>query len=360
MTNLMFAAIEKVVERNIPSYEETESRGKDFVQYGTDNLYPEYLFNLFNEVTTLKTIIQGTADFVAGDDAKCNIQGFDFEINKKGDTVFELIGNLARDYLIYGGFAIQVIRNKAGNIGELYYIDFRYLRSSKKNDLFYYSEEFNKKYARSTKRVVYPKFVSEAKDVPTSIVYVKNEKSRTYPIPRYSGALKACEIERSIDEFHLSSLENGFFGSYLMNFCNGIPTDELKAEIEKDVTEKFCGTENAGRILLNFANGKENAASLQKLEIQDFGEKYNAAFTRSREQIYCAFQAVPAIFGLMTESKGFAEEEFTSAFKLYNRTVVRPIQRKITDTIDKIFGVKNSITIEPFNTDNETKESVVE
>ena len=93
----------------------------------------------------MKTIIQGTSDFVAGDDAVCNIKGFDSKINKKGDTIFDLIGDLSRDYLIYGGYAIQVVRNKAGNIGELYYIDFRYLWSSKKNDIFYYSEEYGKK-----------------------------------------------------------------------------------------------------------------------------------------------------------------------------------------------------------------------
>lgn len=352
------AAIDKVVERSIPEYTESENRGKGYITYGTDNQYPEYLWGLYNDTTSLKTIIKGTADFVAGDDAICNVQGFDKEINKKGDTMFELIGLLARDYLIYGGYAIQVVRNKAGNIGELYYIDFRYLRASKKRDVFYYSEEYGKKYARSNKTVVYPKFVPEAKTIATSIVYVANEKSRTYPIPRYSGALKSCEIERAIDEFHLSSLENGFYGSYLMNFNNGIPSDELKAEIEENITDKFAGVSNAGRILINFSNGKDNAATVQKLEIQDFGEKYDAAYKRSREQIYCAFQAVPAIFGLMSESTGFNEQEFSQSFKLYNRTVVRPIQRNITDNLDKIFGVKGSTTITPFNLDTESQNNV--
>lgn len=356
--NVCMAAIDKVVERNIPSYEESEARGKGYITYGTDNQYPEYLWGLFNDVTSLKTIILGTSDFVAGDDAACNVQGFDKEINKKGDTLFELIGWLAKDYLIYGGYALQVIRNKAGNIGELYYIDFRYLRCSKKRDLFWYSEEYSKKYARSNKTVTYPKFVPEAKDVATSIVYVTNEKSRTYPIPRYSGALKSCELERGIDEFHLSSLDNGFYGSYLFNFNNGIPSDEMKAEIEENITEKFAGSSNAGRILLNFSNGKDNAATVQKLDIQDFGEKYDAAYKRSREQIYASFQAVPAIFGIMTESTGFNEQEFNEAFKLYNRTVVKPIQRKITDTLDKVFGVKGSITIQPFTLENNTEKTV--
>ncbi len=55
----------------------------------------------------------------------------------------------------------------------------------------------------------------------------------------------------------------------------------------------------------------------------------------------------------MTESKGFAEEEFEQAFRLYNMTVVRPIQRVICDTFDKVLGVKDSITIDAFTIDEE-------
>lgn len=356
--SIAFAAIEKQIETYIPSFVEKENGGKKYIAWGENNQIPEYLFDLFTDVSTLKTIILGTADYVAGDDTVCNASGFDVEVNSKGDTMFEIMKYIARDYLIYGGFALQVIRNKAGKVGEIYYIDFRYLRTSKKQDLFWYSEEYGKKYARSNKTIVYPKFVPEATNIPTSIVYVTNEKSKTYPIPRYSGALKSCEIERHIDEFHLAALDNGFMGSYIINFLNGIPSDEQKAEIEKNVTEKFAGSSNAGRIILNFADSKDNATKVEKLDLVDFGEKYEAAAKRSREQIFCAFQAVPAIFGLPTENKGFSNEEYVEAFKLYSRTVVRPIQRLITKTMDKIFGISNSITIQPFSLEDKKEEAV--
>lgn len=354
---MAFAAIEKEMEISIPVLEEGEARGKNYITYGKDNNYPEYLWRLFLDVSTLKTIIMGTADYAAGDDVISNIPELSIEVNSKGDTLRELVNLCARDYLIYGGYAIQVVRNKAGKIGELYYIDFRYLRSNKKNDVFWYSEEYDKKYARNSKNIVYPKFIASAISVPTSILYVKNTKSQTYPIPRYSGALKACEIERHIDEFHLSSLENGFSGSYIINFLNGIPDDETKAEIERNMTEKFAGASNAGRMLLNFANGKENAATVEKLEVADFGDKYKAASERSREQIYCAFQAIPQLFGLTSAATGFSEQEFSEAFDLYNKTVVRSIQRTIVDSFDKIFGVKGSIEIIPFSI-NKTENKV--
>lgn len=354
-----FAAINKEWEELIPQQTEVEGV-KDYVLYGKDNNYPNYLYGLFNDVSTLKTIIEGTADYVVGDEVKTNINGFEFEINTKGDTMRELIRLCARDYLLYGGFAIQVIRNKVGDIRELYYMDFRYLRSSKKNDVFWYSEDFTKKYVRNSKTVVYPKYVPENKGIPASILYVTNEKSKTYPTPRYSGSIKACEMERAIDTYHLSSIDNGFGGSYIINFLNGIPTDEVKAEIEKNVNEKFCGASNAGRVLINFANGRDNATTLDKLDVEDFGEKYKSAAERAKTQIFIAFRAIPQLFGDMSAATGFNSQEFTESFKVFNRTVCRPIQQTICDSIDKIFKNKNSVTISPFSLgeDNESEEVV--
>lgn len=351
---MAFAAIDKNWEDLIPQPTEIEG-AKKYVLYGTDNRYPDYLWGLFNDVSTLKTVIEGIADYVIGNDVICSVSGFEKEVNTKGDTMRELIRLLARDYLIYGGYAIQVIRNKVGDIRELYYVDFRYLRSSKKNDVFYYSEDFTKKYVRSNKTVIYPKFIKENRNVSSSILYVTNEKSKTYPTPRYSGSIKACEIERQIDTYHLSSLENGFGGSYILNFLNGIPSDEQKEEIERNVNEKFAGASNAGRILINFANGKDNATTLQKLDTQDFGEKYKATAERSKQQIFTAFRAIPQLFADMSAATGFNTTEFTESFKVFNRTVVRPLQQTICDSIDKIFGIGNSVNIKPFSIEEDAK-----
>lgn len=349
--NLAFAAIDKEYIESIPQLTEVESSSKGFVLYGDDNLYPQYLYELFLDVSSLKTVIEGTSDYVAGDDAVCNVRGFEFEVNRKGMTARELIQLLARDYLLYGGFAVEVIRNANGDVAELNHLDFRYCRSDKFGECIWYNEDFSKKWARTSKSIIYPKFVRENRDIPASILYVKNSNSTTYPIPRYSGALKACEIERHIDEYHLNSLENGFAGSYLINFLNGIPTDEQKKEIEKNLASKFSGSKNAGRLVLNFANGKDNAATLEKLDVEDFGDKYKAAAQRSREQIFTAFQASPVLFGLSNASTGWNDQDFKEAFKLYNKTTVRGIQRVITDSMDKIFGVKESFTIKPFTVD---------
>jgi hypothetical protein len=154
-----------------------------------------------------------------------------------------------------------------------------------------------------------------------------------------------------VDEFHLNSISNGFFGSAVINFNNGVPSDEIKEQIEEDFNEKFSGHQNAGRIAFSWNPSKANAISIDQLQIQDFGEKYQSLEKTARQRIFTAFKANPNLFGIPTESLGFSSEEYESAFRLFNRTQIRPIQRKIADAYDKIYGQKGVLTIMPFSMD---------
>lgn len=344
---MTFAAINKVLDVDVPELVE-DFTSRNYVLYGKDNLYPEYLHGLYCDVNSLHTIIDGTSDYVAGESVKSNVLNKDEYVNSKRMTWQELITLLSRDWLIYGGYAVQVVRNKKGDISDLYYLDFRYCRCDKDNESVYYNPEFGVKYSRNKRMVVYPRFVHGV-ELPNSVLYIKNSVSSVYPSPRYIGAIKSCEIERRIDQLHLNGLSNGFMPSFMLSFNNGVPEDEIKEEIEKNVTEKFCGSENAGRILLSFNDGMTNRTTIEKIDTVDFSDKYNAAADRSREQIYAAFRCNPQLMGIVSQATGFSKIEYQEAYELYYYTVVRPIQRLIVDSIDKVFNTKGSIEIEPYN-----------
>ena len=255
--------------------------------------------------------------------------------------------NIARDYFKYGGFAIQVVRNLSGQVGSLYYIPLEKLRSDEKNEWFYYSKDWSKSYGR-VKTLKYPKFDPNSQD-PTSIYFYNNNKSNTYPTPKWSAAVVACEIERNVNEYHLNGILNGFSANYLISLNNGVPNDQQKLEIEEDINEKFSGAGNGGRIVIAFNDDKEHSAELNKLETEDVGEKYKSLIERTKSEIFCAFRATPNLFGIPTETTGFNEQEYASAFKLYNRTTIRPAQKIIARAINFITGKEISIT--PFSID---------
>ena len=178
-----------------------------------------------------------------------------------------------------------------------------------------------------------------------------------YPLPVYAASVKACEIERMIDDYHLNSICNGFASSLIVNFNNGQPTDEMKEEIESNFDEKMTGPGNAGRVMFCWNKSKDNATTFEVPPVTDFGEKYKALAENSRQKIFTAFRAYPNLFGLSTAT-GFSIEEFDQAFKLYNRTAVRPVQRLIADAYDRIYGQPGVLNIVPFSLGGETEQTV--
>ena len=354
---IQLSALNPYLQDNKVENVEKEISGVDFLAWGTDNQYPDYLFSLYTECATLQSIINGTTDFVCGNDIACNLPIFEKTVNKNGDTILDIIQRISTDYLIFGGFALQVIRNAVGEITELYWVDFTKIRSDKKNEVFFYSEDWCKSYGR-VKFIIYPKF-NETDSNPSSIFYYKGNKTRgTYPTPIYNAAITACELEKKINQFHLSEINNNFLTSKIINFNSGVPDDDLKNEIERNLNEKFSGSENAGRILISFNNNKDSETTVADIPQDEFGERYDSLAKRSTSQIFTAFRATPNLFGLPTETTGFNQQEFAEAFKLYNRTAVKPIQKVIVDTFDKIFGVDGSITIEPFNLEYDSEQEV--
>ena len=345
---LQFSAIDPKLVKSIPEPVEKEYSGKDFISYGTDNAYPIFLYDLAQECATLGSIILGICDYVKGNGINSTVM--------TRDEAEDFVEKTTTDYLTFGAFYWQVIRTLGGKIDKVVWLDARYVRTDKDQNLFWYSEEFGKKYGRLNKAVVYPKFSEERLD-PNSVICVKAPMSRgVYGNPLWSGAIKDAVIETKIEDFHLNELHNNFNGSAVISFNNGIPTDEQKKEIEKNVSEKFSGSQNAARFLMIFNDSKDNAATVERLSTDDFDKRYESLAKRSREQIFVAFRAIPSLFGLMTESTGFNEQEFQQSFKLFNKTVVRPIQVKITSALVKIYG-QEVMTIDPFNL-NETEQNV--
>lgn len=364
-----FAAIDPYVDNKMILPVERFVSGKDLVEWGNRNSYPDYLLDLYNNVPTLRSIINGNIDFITGDDVSIRpltdnlLNG---QMNNRGDYIREQIKDIAKDYEIYGGFALQIIRNLIGMVAEVYYIDMRFLRTNKEGNVFYYCEDWSKSGKKDV--IVYPAYMPNLKwDTlddeqrnrnASSILYVKNVHTQVYPAPLYAASIKACEIERLIDDFHINSLQNQFVSSAIINFNNGDPGDEMKKEIEDAINEKFAGAANGGRIMLSFNKNKESATDIVEFEVKDFGERYKALSEHSRQQIFTAFRANPNLFGIPTEGNGFANEQYAESFKLYNRTQIQPVQRLIADTYDKIYATKGVLTIVPFSMDGETEDNI--
>ena len=328
----------------MPDGKETVRSGYDYVSWGKDNRFPNDLYDMYQNSAILQSVINGTADYVFGSGV---ISAFDV-VNDKYETLEDVVKRCVFDLLIFGGFAIQLMY-KGGKVEAMYWLDFQKCRKSEDEKKVYYSDDWGK-YAK--KALEYNAW-TPGTDKGTCIFYYKGHKTRgIYPVPTYIGALKSVKISTEISNFHLNNITKGFASNAVISFNNGEPDEDTKARIEKDVKEKFCGTDNAGSFLLLFNESKDNACEIAKIQDDKFDLKYDALAKSVKEDIFIAFRATPTLFGLPNENNGFSKQEYLESFELYNKTVVVPLQKDVERAFKSIGFV---IKFKTFKLDDTSK-----
>ena len=89
LKKIMFRAIDPVVVSNIVLPTEEDSK-KGFWKWGENNDYPQYINSLYMDVATLKSIIDGTVDYIVGNEIHIDDVVFDSQVNDKGETIEDL------------------------------------------------------------------------------------------------------------------------------------------------------------------------------------------------------------------------------------------------------------------------------
>lgn len=329
----------------IPRY--VERRGRRFVQYGDRNNFPEYLWDLYLRSNVLQAICNGTADYVSGGGISLDpsLEKFASHQNKKGETIEEVIRKVCIDYLIFGGFAIEPEFDRKGNLINIYWIDFKSVRVDEDCTRAFIKKDWSVS-AQPLEYDIYDGTNREG----APIFYYKGHISRgVYPVPMYVGSMAAIETGASIQNFHLRNIKNNFLSGVVVNFVNGVPTEEEQRKIQRSMKESFSGDDNAGSLFLNFCDNKDQAVVISKLADDNFDKKFEQLEKSTTKNIFISFRATPALFGVNPEGNGFSKTEFLEAYELYYKTMVRPIQKDLERAFDKCFGIDGSVRFIPFN-----------
>lgn len=348
---LKFSIIESRPNR-LPAYEENTNT-KTYVYYGADNNFPAFINTLYAESATIRAIIDGTVNYICGNGLEVPDEGAKWKerINRRGETLEDLIQQMSTDLMKFNGYAIQVVYDKMGGIAELYGLDFGRCRVSADGTKVYYAKKWG---AWTGKYKEYDVFNKEYIDPsnPTQIYYFKNGARTCYPQPFWQGAFRDGMAEIEASKYVLNSLSNGLAAKTVITLPNtsGVLTEDEKKEVEKSIKTKFTGPDADSSFFLYWKQEEGEDLKVDTIQVQDESEKFAKIKASARENIFTAFRATPNLFGLQNESKGFSKEEFIESFSLYQKTQVQPIQKKIERSLLKITGA--DITILPFNLDD--------
>lgn len=343
-----------------------EIRGKDYIEYGTEdwkNLYPQFLIDLYYNSSTHAAIINATAEMISGDDIIIDdeeeeqannldklvkLKNFFFHANSK-ETLHEVIKKISFDFKLQGAFALHLIYNKAKTeIVEIYHVPVERVRAGKPNamgvvDTYYVSADWSN--TRQNKPTPIAAFDLYDRTSPSQLLYtgLYSPNMDIYHTPDYIAANNWALVDQRVAEFHLNNISNGFSGSYMINFANGVPTQDERLAIERSLNNKFSSSSNAGKMVITFSDDKTRTPEIFPITVSNQDKQYLALQELLVQNILTGHRVTsPMLMGIKSDTGlGNNAEELMNAADFYYNTVIKPYQIHIIKVLAKIFKINN-------------------
>jgi|DEB0MinimDraft_6_1074348.scaffolds.fasta_scaffold07567_5 DNA-binding Lrp family transcriptional regulator len=345
----------------VPTFK--EARGKDWILFGDEgeykNRYPEYLLNLYRRSAKHHAIINSKKDYVVGQGWSVDAEGLDTMglarlqqfINEPNqyESLNDILEKVALDYELYNGFALEIVYNQLNDkIAAIYHADFARYRSNEDGTKYYYSEDWKKHNPVVEEIDAFNWKEPSGKQ----LLYVKgySPDCKYYPLPTYLGSTGYIELDVEIANFHLNAVKNNFVGGTIVSFYNGEPTLEEQEEIERQIKDKFTGTDNANSIVLNFADSRDRGVEIQQLNGNDFDKRFDILNKTVQREIYAGHQVTdPALFGIKEDGIFTSRNQLVDSFELFQNTYVNNRQQfieRVFNELAALQGLSNRLFIQ--------------
>jgi len=327
----------------------TEAKKGAYVEYGDDNNYFQYLIDRYLYSPTNSSIITGIGNMIYGKglialDAskKPNEYARFISIVKQ-----EGIKKAALERKMLGMAALQVIK-KDGVVTLVDHFPMHTLRPEKCNEkgeieAYYYMYDWSKKKpSEQPKRIAAFGFGNGNE---AEIFVIKPYVSGYHyfsPID-YSGALPYCVLEEEIADYLINDVKNGFSGTKIINFNNGVPPEEKRDEIKIDVLSKTTGS-RGDKVIVSFNQNSESKTTIDDVSLNDAPSHYEYLAKECFEKLIVGHRVTsPMLLGIRDTGGGLSNntDEIETSTLLFLNLVIKPYQQEIISALDSILAVND-------------------
>ena len=330
----------------VPVFSEVLQR-YPWVYYGENNLLPQYFIELYDNCAIHKAVITSKVNQIMGDGiVSLNNPMASVNLINPSENVSDVMRKCALDFMMFGGFALQIIKTRDGKgIAEIYHLDFSRVRSGKLNDedkieSYYYSAHW--KDTRKYPPEEYSAFNMEGKG-DTQIYYYKTyvPSMSYYPVPDWSAGQRAIEIDIETKNFHMNNLRSGMVPSLFINMNGGIPGEEEQRILTRALEEQYAGTDNAGQAIISFNESKDTAPEIIQIPRNDNDSYYQTMNDDITRSILSAHRVSSAeLFGIATAGKLGSSNEIVEHSEYFRKMVIQPFQNCMLPVFNKLVSIK--------------------
>jgi len=325
-----------------------ESKRDAWVDYGEDNNYYSFLLDRYTNSTTNNAIINNISRLVYGRGLSAVDASRKPNEYAQAMAMFskECLRKIAIDRKMLGQFAIQVHYNdKHDRILKAFHMPVNLLRAEKCNkdgeiEAYYYSDDWTDVKKYPPVRIPAYGYSKDKIEILFSKPYAVGMKYYAYP--DYQGAVPYALLEEEIADYLINEVQNGFSGTKVVNFNNGVPTEEQQSIITNKVLGKLTGSKGQ-KVIVAFNDNMDTRTTVEDIPLNDAPEHYTYLSEECLRKIMLGHNVTsPLLFGVAS-SNGFSSnaDELENSFILFNNMVIKPFQEEIIDALDKILSFNN-------------------
>lgn len=355
---------------------------KGILDWGKDNDYPQSVVDIVNGSFTGVACLDIYTKFIFGH-GFADADNYQIIVNEDGETADSLLDKVAKDYALFGGFALHINRNLLGQITSMRYVPLENVR-----------ECFDKKtLERNDKIALHPDW-GNRDDVPflkTPIeyinrydpnpdtflervaevggiwnyrgeIYVYSNRDRQYPLPIFDAALTDMSTQEAVSNIAYRNARHGFLPAGCFVEINEAyddenPTDKEAFDAVTERLKKMQGDKATSSIMHCVVKDKESVPQLLTMKGENYDKEFSVTREATRQNIGQAFRQ-PEELRCEKTAQGFSNDAMVQAYKVYNS-----ITSKERQTLEKEFATlfKNwwqpleyNFQIKPLSYGNET------
>jgi hypothetical protein len=331
-----------------------ESKRDAWVDYGEDNNYYSFLLDRYTNSTTNNAIINNISRLVYGRGLSAVDASRKPNEYAQAMAMFskECLRKIAIDRKMLGQFAIQVHYNdKHDRILKAFHMPVNLLRAEKCNkdgeiEAYYYSDDWTDVKKYPPVRIPAYGYSKDKIEILFSKPYAVGMKYYAYP--DYQGAVPYALLEEEIADYLINEVQNGFSGTKVVNFNNGVPTEEQQSIITNKVLGKLTGSKGQ-KVIVAFNDNMDTKTTVDDLPLNDAPEHYTYLSEECMRKIMLGHNVTsPLLFGI-AGANGFSSnaDELQNSFILFNNMVIKPLQDEILEALDTILAY-NGISLNLF------------
>jgi hypothetical protein len=312
-----------------------------WVRFGTDNLYPQMLNQMYYSSPLHGAIVDFKTNAVIGGGFNLTtdkltpqekLEMFTFE---KKANLKHTVKAVTKQLIIHNRVYFKLYFGEKKKLIRIENVSPEKVRVSRFGDMYYLCDDWS---TNIDVQEIKPYHITCKDECQLYSYEVKSVGQDHYSLPTYSSALNFAFLSGELSYFAKSNIQNSVFPSFAMMFPKRPQSEEEKHMI-KETIDRLKGAANAGKAVAFFANSADQLPKIESLPTNGNDKLFHEASALNTEQICFSHTIDPILMGIRTTGSLGSGSDIKQAYVIFEKNVVMELRQQVTTIFQEILTI---------------------